>query len=131
MILSGTPLALKLIDFGVAKHEFTSVHTMDGSVFGKPPYMAPELCAGEAVDERTDLYALGILFYLLLTGSTPFADRNPLVVMRMHETAPVPPLPTHIPTDIQRLVNSLLEKRRSDRLGSAEMLIERIAPINV
>ena len=114
---------LKLIDFGVAKHEFTSVHTLDGSIFGKPPYMSPEQCRGGKVDGRTDLYALGVIYYLLLTGRTPFADRNPLAVMKMHESAPVPALPTHVDAVTSSIVYRLLEKKPGARFQDASELL--------
>ena len=114
---------LKLIDFGVAKHEFTSVHTLDGSIFGKPPYMSPEQCRGGTVDGRTDLYALGVIYYLLLTGRTPFADRNPLAVMKMHESSPVPALPTHVDAVTSSIVYRLLEKKPGARFQDAAELL--------
>ena len=60
---------MKLIDFGVARHEYTAAGTLDGSITGKPPYMSPEQCRGQKVDARSDIYSLGIIFYTLLTGT--------------------------------------------------------------
>lgn len=118
---------LRLIDFGVAKHEFTSVHTLDGSIFGKPPYMAPEQCRGGTIDGRTDLYSLGVVFYLLLSGVTPFADRNPLAVMKMHETAPIPTLPSDVHSPVASIVYRLLEKSPEARYQSATELISALS----
>lgn len=118
---------LKLIDFGVAKHEFTSVHTLDGSIFGKPPYMAPEQCRGGTIDGRTDLYALGVIYYLLLTGRTPFADRNPLAVMKMHESAPVPALPNSVDATTRAIVYRLLEKKPNSRFQEASELLTAVS----
>lgn len=120
---------LKLIDFGVAKHEFTSVHTLDGSIFGKPPYMSPEQCRGGTVDGRTDLYALGVIYYLLLTGRTPFADRNPLAVMKMHESSPVPALPTHVDAVTSSIVHRLLEKKPGARFQDAADLLGALSVV--
>jgi tRNA A-37 threonylcarbamoyl transferase component Bud32 len=130
MILADTPaIALKLIDFGVARHEFTSAHTLDGSIFGKPPYMAPEQCRGAVVDGRADLYALGVLFYLLLAGHTPFSDPNPLAVMRMHEASAVPPLPPGVPEAISEIVLRLLEKDPADRFATPAELISELSQV--
>ena len=110
---------VRLIDFGVAKNEYTLVHTLDGSITGKPAYMSPEQCRGDALDGRSDLYALGALLYALLTGHPPFTHRNPLLVMRMHESNEVPPLPETVPPAVRDLVQRLLSKRREDRPSSA------------
>ncbi len=117
---------VKLIDFGEAKHEFTQIHTLDGSIAGKPAYMSPEQCRGEAVDGRTDLYSVGVLMYTLLTGHPPFSDQNPLIVMKLHENAAPPPLPTNIPQPVAALVYRLLNKNPNDRPSSASELAVEI-----
>lgn len=122
-------LEVKLIDFGVAKNEYTLVHTLDGSITGKPAYMSPEQCRGESLDGRSDLYSLGALLYALLAGQPPFSDPNPLLVMRLHESAPVPSLPSDIPQRVCELVYRLLSKRREGRPASASELIARIDEI--
>ena len=114
---------VRVIDFGVAKHELTQAHTIDGSIFGKPPYMAPEVWHHAELDARTDLYALGMVGYFLLTGTTPFSDPNPLVVMRMHEEAEVPELPPHIPPDLRRILRTLIQKSPEQRYPDAETLL--------
>jgi len=88
VILVGEPRGgyyLRLIDFGVARHEYTSHGTLDGSIAGKPPYMSPEQCQGIPVDGRSDIYALGVMLYSLTNGAPPFTHKNPLEVMRMHK----------------------------------------------
>lgn len=121
-----TDPVIRLIDFGVARHEFTEVHTLDGSIFGKPPYMAPEQGRGLVVDGRADLYSLGIIVYLLLTGETPFSDSNPLMVLQMHSLMPPPPLPEHLPSSVIEMVEALLEKDPEDRVPDAETLLQQI-----
>ncbi|MEL6616083.1 MAG: protein kinase, partial [Bacteroidota bacterium] len=116
---SGDAPPVKLIDFGVAKNEYTQAKTLDGSISGKPPYMSPEQCRGESLDGRSDLYAVGIMMYTMLAGHPPFTDQNPLLVMRLHESAPVPPLPDDVPGSVRDLVMRLLEKDRDDRPESA------------
>jgi len=120
---------VKLIDFGVAKNEYTLVHTLDGSIAGKPAYMSPEQCRGEALDGRSDLYSLGVLMYALLTGSPPFTDPNPLLVMRMHESASVPPLPSDVPPPVRELVYRLLSKQPEDRPSSASELVALLSTL--
>lgn len=120
---------VKLIDFGVAKHEYTQAHTLDGSIAGKPAYMSPEQCRGEVLDGRSDLYALGVMLYALLSGRPPFTDPNPLLVMRMHETMEPPPLPSDVPEPVRALVRCLLSKRCADRPPSAGELVVRLAAL--
>ena len=110
---------VKLIDFGVAKNEYTQAKTLDGSISGKPAYMSPEQCRGERLDDRSDLYAVGVMMYTMLAGHPPFTDNNPLLVMRLHETAPVPPLPDDVPQPVREIVMRLLEKDRDNRPPTA------------
>lgn len=117
---------LTLIDFGVAKHEYLSAHTPDGSIHGKPPYMSPEQCRGQQIDGRSDIYALGILFYMLLKGEPPFTSKNPLAIMRMHEQSPVPPLPESIAPEVRSIVDRMLVKDRELRLQDMESVMSEL-----
>lgn len=108
-------LDVTLIDFGVAKHEYTARKTLDGSITGKPPYMSPEQCRGESVTDKSDVYSLGILAYVLLTKKPPFSHRNPLQVMKMHQRQDPPPLPDTVPQAVQSLVSQMLSKQPASR----------------
>lgn len=112
-----------LIDFGIARHEFTQHKTLDGSIAGKPPYMSPEQCSNEAVDHRTDIYSLGVVLYALLTGKPPFYGANPIAVMRDHLDKPVPPLPEGSPAPLVSLIMAMLEKKKEQRLQSMEEVV--------
>jgi len=112
-----------LIDFGVARQEFLTRATIDGSIAGKPPYMSPEQCRGVRVDSRSDLYTLGILLYVLAAGRPPFESRNPFEVMRAHEQAPPPPLGGSFSSEYRRLVDALLRKDPASRPSSAENVV--------
>lgn len=115
----------KLIDFGVARHEYTSVGTLDGSISGKPPYMSPEQCRCEKVDARSDIYSLGILFFSLIEGHPPFVSKNPFEVMKQHEEAAVPPIKREISSGIIMIINKMLAKNKNDRFVSmVEFLAE-------
>lgn len=127
LMVSTTPtLRIKLIDFGVAKHEYVPVKTQDGSIFGKPAYMSPEQCRGQPVNQLSDIYSLGAVFYTLLTGSPPFVDSNPLMVMKMHEDSAIPPLPDQVPKSIGFLVMAMLEKEPERRPQSVEEILKQI-----
>ena len=91
-------LVVRLVDFGIAKDsddasELTGVDT----VLGTPWYMAPEQAMGEEVDGRTDLYALGVLLYRLLTGRTPFSTLRGAAVLVAHINTPAPPFSEFVP----------------------------------
>src|SRR5690606_24487688 len=89
---------IKVLDFSVAKLlADRGFRTAAGMVFGTPEYMSPEQGRGRQLDSRSDLYALGIIGYEMLTGRVPFADSNPMAVLQAHMTAPPPPLPPSVP----------------------------------
>jgi predicted ATPase/Flp pilus assembly protein TadD len=92
----------RVLDFGVAKRigetEGASA-TPEGVVLGTPAYMAPEQCSGEAVDARTDVYALGCVLYELVTGMPPFVAESVSAVMAKHITA-VPTAPRQFVPDL-------------------------------
>ena len=118
---------VKVLDFGLAKPLGTAdvLHlTVEGATLGTPEYMAPELArASTTIDARADLYALGCIAYVMLTGALVFDDPNPVSVALKHmKTAPVPPSrrTTHaIPADLERVVLACLEKDPGARPPSA------------
>jgi len=93
-ILINTEGLLKIVDFGLAaamSHSNSRV-TKTGHMVGTPSYMAPEQVRGLAIDQRTDLYALGVIMYEMFTGVPPYAADNPMAVLYQHlEGAKVPP----------------------------------------
>jgi eukaryotic-like serine/threonine-protein kinase len=119
---------LKLLDFGLAKFvqepgiEGQTV-TRAGHVVGTPAYMAPEQIAGDAVDARSDIYAVGVLLFQMLSGKVPF-EGEPMEQLKGHLVAPVPPLVvarTELKprVELSALVARALEKRRDARFDSA------------
>jgi hypothetical protein len=123
---------VKLVDFGIVKLlvEDAGVEplTRVGLVFGTPRYMSPEQVSGGKISERTDLYAVGIILFELLTGSAPFEadDAGMLMLMRMQILGDVPPLPDTVPTPVAEVVHRLLEKTPSDRYASAREVREAL-----
>jgi serine/threonine-protein kinase len=122
---------VKVLDFGLAKSVAGSDSTqltMEGVVTGTPGYMAPEVALGSsAVDGRADIYALGCVGYVLLTGTLVFPDSNPLTTALSHvQKLPDPPstrTELAIPADLERLILRCLEKDPDARPADACALI--------
>jgi serine/threonine-protein kinase len=121
---------LKVLDFGIAKLMFPEAGdetqlTLDGEVFGTPKYMAPELfIAGQPIDHRADIYAMGCIAYELLTGQPPFNGRR-MEVIDGHlgkQPEPIRARNPAVPPELERLITRCLEKNPSKRLSSAHDL---------
>jgi eukaryotic-like serine/threonine-protein kinase len=116
-----------LLDFGVAKllSEAAPGLTASRETVGSPACMAPEQIRGEAVDGRTDVYALGILLFALVTGNLPFADESVIMMQQMHLFT-APPLPgtiAPVPPSIDRIVARAMQKEPNDRYQRVEELL--------
>jgi len=114
----------KLMDFGLASSG-TSRTSAEGVIAGTVFYLAPEQALGQAVDGRTDLYALGVMLYELTTGRLPFTGDDPLTIIAQHLHAPVAPLRTHradLPSALEAIILKLLAKDPADRYASAREL---------
>src|SRR5947209_16793186 len=116
-----------LSDFGLAKSvEGGSTITQTGNLLGTPEYMAPELAEGPATTS-SDLYALGILLYQMLTGQLPFTGETPIAVY-WKQIRDDPPLPTQlnpvIPRAVERVILRALEKQPGQRYQSANELVQ-------
>ncbi|HVK86259.1 MAG TPA: protein kinase [Kofleriaceae bacterium] len=123
--MAGSPDFVKLLDFSVAKLlEGDRMKTQAGVVFGTPQYMSPEQGRGMPLDARSDLYALGILAFEMLTGTVPFHDENPMTVIQMHLQAGLPPMPQTIPYSVQQIVRRALEKDPGRRYQSAGEMMQ-------
>jgi serine/threonine protein kinase len=130
MVLPGD--RIKICDFGIARLAQATGSTALSTMAGTPAYMAPEQCLGEAVDGRTDLYALGCVLYAMLAGHPPFRGESVGEIVRQHLNASVVPLRSlrpEIPDSVDDLVLSLLAKYPRDRPGDAITVAEMLAAI--
>lgn len=115
-----------LADFGIAKIVTGVQFTASGGMVGTPAYMAPEQGLGEAGDERSDLYSLGVILFQLLTGKLPYDAETPLAVILKHLNEPIPSarrLNPDLPESIDVVLHRLLAKDPDDRYQSATELI--------
>lgn len=120
--------SVKLMDFGVVKEDGGDM-TAVGELIGTVAYMAPEQITGEVVDERTDLYSLGAVLYLLLTGKRPFQAHTIHGFMEKHlHQRPRPPreLVPEVPEHLDALCVRLLEKVPAERFASAWHLLHTL-----
>ncbi|MBX3444794.1 MAG: protein kinase [Planctomyces sp.] len=114
---------LKLSDFGLAMMSAARKITQAGKTAGTFLYMAPEQIRGQEVTRRTDLYALGCVFFELLTGRPPFVGETPAATLHMHLKSPAPrvsQLVLDCPASLDQIVSKLMEKDAANRFDSAE-----------
>lgn len=116
--------SIALIDFGLAKRLRLKMEITDsGEIFGTPYYMSPEQGHGAKVDERSDIYSLGVIFYEMLTGEKPYLAETAMGIIYKHAQAPVPLLPPRL-AEYQSLINMMLAKSPVDRLQTAAEIDE-------
>jgi predicted ATPase/serine/threonine protein kinase len=120
---------VKLIDFGVAKAANKSVHTATGILKGKFPYMAPEQAHARPVDARTDVFALGIVLWEMLTGRYLFRGKTDAVTLRLVRECMVPApssLREDVPEALDKVVLKALRKDPKDRYATAAAFREAL-----
>jgi eukaryotic-like serine/threonine-protein kinase len=120
---------VKILDFGLAHLAMDPRLAPKGAVFGTPEYMAPEQARGEEATPQSDLYALGVLFFEMLTGQLPFRSNDRETLLEMQRSAP-PPKPRTIKPDTlpaaEAMVLKLLEKDRRKRYQDAHHMHEEL-----
>ncbi len=150
MVADGADEVVKLIDFGLARVEVQHLAPLSddteggkkalsaaGVVFGTVGYMAPETALGmTAVDERSDLYSLGVILYEMLTGLPPFLATDPKDLFAQHRyEKPVAPSkrspPIVVPAQLETLVMSLLEKDPAARPPNADSVVADLDEVSL
>lgn len=124
VLITGTG-QVKLTDFGIAANQFDANQglTQAGSVMGTATYFSPEQAQGHPVDGRSDVYALGVVLYEMLTGVPPFSGESPVAVAMKHVREIPPPMTARVPdvpSQLQSIVNAALTKEIEVRYQSAE-----------
>jgi eukaryotic-like serine/threonine-protein kinase len=117
---------IRVVDFGAAKIIGESKMTRPGIVFGTPYYMAPEQASGQAVDARTDVYALGIVLYEMVTGRVPFDADTYMGVLTKH-LYEAPPRPGVETGALEAIILRALEKDPRDRFASMGAVAQALA----
>jgi serine/threonine-protein kinase len=117
-------------DFGIARVQEATAHLTGTGILGTPPYMAPEVFREGEVSAASDLYALGVALYEMLTGRLPFDGETPVQVMRAHLEQAVPDvraLRPELPAEVQQVVARALAKDPARRYATAGELAEALA----
>jgi serine/threonine-protein kinase PpkA len=117
-----------IVDFGLAKDlGVNSTLTIAGKLLATPRYMSPEQCMGKPVDQRSDLYSLGVVVYEMLAGKKIYDAANPAELVRLHVNTPAPRLREEIAMH-QPLLDRLLAKAPEDRFQSAAEVCNAVSP---
>ena len=124
----------KLADFGIAR-AVSRESLAEGSekIMGSVHYFSPEQARGAYVDERSDIYSLGIVLHEMLTGKVPFDGDNPISIALMHINNPIPSVCESvkgIPPQLEKVIEKATQKYQSDRYKSADEIIEDLDNID-
>ncbi|MBI4856884.1 MAG: Stk1 family PASTA domain-containing Ser/Thr kinase [Acetobacterium woodii] len=131
-ILLTRDLVPKVADFGIARAITSSTVTMTNQTMGSVHYISPEQAKGGFVDERSDLYSLGILYYELLTGKLPFDEENTVTIAIKHiqeEIVPPKMLEPKIPERVNQIVIKLTQKKPDERYQNTDELMEDLEAV--
>jgi eukaryotic-like serine/threonine-protein kinase len=124
------PTGLKVMDFGIAK-VLEGMHGTNTQSIGTLQYMSPEQIDARSIDARSDLYALGLIFYEMLCGDPPFNSPSPRELLNMQCTAAPPGLDAEVrrglPRGVEDLLFAMLEKKPDARPASAREITERLS----
>jgi serine/threonine protein kinase len=120
---------VKVVDFGVAKVGQAASHTAVGALIGTPLYMSPEQARGEPVDQRADIYSLGLMLHEMLTGKPTFPAANPFLVLERQIRDPAPPLPDSVPGALRELVGQMLQKEADARPRSIALVVAQLEQV--
>ena len=117
---------IKVLDFGITRFRAENTRlTKMGQALGSPLYMAPETCRGEAIDNRADIYSVGVLIYQLICGQLPFYDENLLKIIHLQVSQPLRPPRELVPDMSEALdlvIRTALEKDPANRYQSIDEL---------
>ena len=125
------PDFVKVFDFGMAKPRLPANDdlppiTRFGHVSGTPKYMAPEQALQRGADHRVDIYSLGVMFFEMLSGDTPFHGDDPISILKKHVQEAPPELPSSVPQPVRALVTRMLAKDPISRPQTATELMQAI-----
>ena len=124
--------AVKIADFGIAlsTQDFSKKLTSTGEFVGTPGYLSPEVCQGKPVDQRSDIFSLGIVLFECLAGRMPFTDESPLGLMLEVVKAEIPDVRTlnaEVDPELERILSRMVAKDPAERYQSCQELVADLA----
>ena len=135
---------VKILDFGLAKRRFLKsdsesktthlVKTVEGTIMGSIQYMSPEQARGTTMDERTDIFSLGVVFYEMLTGISPFRGEtvgDSLAKVVQDQPKPLHLINENIPSNLQKVISKALKKDREERYQHIQHFLLELHGLNV
>jgi serine/threonine protein kinase len=120
---------VKITDFGIAKAVDAAPVTQTGMVMGTAQYIAPEQALGHDASPSSDVYALGVVGYEVVSGKRPFTGDGALTVAMKHIKEPPPPLPADLPPNVRELIEITLVKNPSQRYRSGGPFADAVAAV--
>jgi len=123
---------VKIVDFGLAKLTGRTMLTKIGSTIGTAAYMSPEQARGEEVDQRTDVWSLGVVLYEMLAGRLPFRGHHESAIIYSilnEECEPLTRLRPDVPDTLAKIVASMLQKEHTLRIGSMTRVLEELSAL--
>ncbi len=126
---------VKVVDFGIARtREYGDKLTNTGEFVGTPGYLSPEVCTGVDVDARSDIFALGIVFYEMLAGKVPFENESPLGLMLEVVQSDIPDireLNRKVDRKTSYILQKMIAKNPQERFQSCQEIIDQLGPSTV
>src|SRR5450432_3969613 len=124
--------SVKIADFGIAlkTQDFSKKLTSTGEFVGTPGYLSPEVCLGKPVDQRSDIFSLGIVLFECLAGRMPFTDESPLGLMLEVVKAEIPDVCTlnaEVDPELSRILGRMIAKEPNERYQSCQELVDDLA----
>jgi serine/threonine-protein kinase len=124
--------AVKIADFGIAlsNHDLSKKLTTTGEFVGTPGYLSPEVCLGKPVDQRSDIFSLGIVMFEMLTGRMPFTDESPLGLMLEVVKAEIPDVREinhDVDPEVARILDKMIAKDPAERYQNCHEVVADLA----